>query len=71
MVQSKAKEVPMLLRDLSVRLVSFSREPIRSASGDRTDYFRDYDQMRANDPMRRHQIRTAMQRYRQRRKATK
>ncbi|MCA3072801.1 MAG: hypothetical protein IOD11_20495 [Rhodocyclaceae bacterium] len=61
----------MLLRDLSVRVVSFSSEPIRSVAGDRTDYFRDYDQMRANDPMRRQQIRTAMKRYRQRRKATR
>jgi hypothetical protein len=61
----------MLLRDLSVRVVSFSSEPIRSASGDRADYWRDYDQMRANDPMRRQQIRAAMQRYRQRRKATR
>jgi len=61
----------MLLRDLSVRVVSFSSEPIRNPGGDRTDYFRDYDQMRANDPMRRQQIRAAMQRYRQRRKATR
>lgn len=61
----------MLLRDLSVRVVSFSSEPIRSVAGDRTDYWRDYDQSRANDPMRRQQIRAAMQRYRQRRKAAR
>lgn len=58
----------MLLRDLPVRVVQFHSEPVRAPGGDRTDYFRDYDQMRANDPMRRQQIRTAMQRYRQRRK---
>ena len=58
----------MLLRDLAVRVVQFQSEPIRNPSGDRTDYFRDYDQQRAHDPMRRQQIRTAMQRYRQRRK---
>ena len=58
----------MLLRDLALRVVSFSSEPIRNPGGDRTDYFRDYDQQRAHDPMRGQQIRAAMQRYRQRRK---
>ena len=57
----------MLLRDLAVRVVSFS-EPIRHPGVDRTDYFRDYDQQRAHDPMCGQQIRAAMQRYRQRRK---
>jgi hypothetical protein len=60
----------MLLRDLQARTIVFDREPIRQ-SADRTDYFRDYDQMRAQDPMRRQQIRTAMQRYRQRQRTLK
>lgn len=61
----------MLLRDLAVRVVSFSSEPIRNPGGDRSDYFRDYDRLRANDPLRRQQIRGAMKRYRQRLKTTK
>jgi hypothetical protein len=39
----------------------------RSVPG-RTDYFRAYDQRRANNPMRRQQIREAMARYRQNRR---
>lgn len=61
----------MLLRDLAVRVVSFSSEPIRNPGGDRSEYFREYDRQRAEDPLRREQWRAAASRYRQRRRATK
>jgi hypothetical protein len=60
----------MLLRDLQTRTVTFSSAERTSqvVSPGRADYFRDYDQRRANDPMRRKQIREAMARYRQNRR---
>ena len=57
----------MLMRDLLTRTITFS--PGERAGPGRTDYFRDYDQRRANDPMRRKQIREAMARYRQNRRS--
>jgi hypothetical protein len=63
----------MLLRDLQVRTVSFSASdrPAHTSSASRSDYFRDYDQRRASDPLRRQQIRSAMMRYRQRKQGPK
>ena len=56
----------MLLRDLLTRTVTFS--PAERTGPGRSDYFRDYDQRRSNDPMRRKQVREAMARYRQNRR---
>jgi hypothetical protein len=56
----------MLLRDMLTRTVTLL-DADRSVPG-RTDYFRAYDQRRANNPMRRQQIREAMARYRQNRR---
>lgn len=61
----------MLLRDLAVRVVQFHSEPIRNPGGDRTEYFRTYNEQRAQDPALREQWREASKRYRQRRKAEK
>jgi len=63
----------MLLRDLpvrSVRLLGDDCEPVATSAG-RADYFRDYDLRRASDPRRRQQIRDAMARYRQRKRAAR
>jgi hypothetical protein len=61
----------MLLRDLAVRTVQFNAEPSRSSTGDRTEYFRIYNERRAQDPVLREQWRAASKRYRQRAKTTK
>lgn len=58
----------MLLRDLKPRTIVFDSEPLVVTAPARADYFRTYDQARANDPIRRAQIRAAMARYRQRKR---
>ncbi len=61
----------MLLRDLAVRTVQFNSEPIRASRSDRSEYFRIYNEQRAQDPALREQWRAASKRYRQRQKTTK